>query len=112
VGLVGLFAADLPPIYLKTLEDEADSALAMVETSMAELQTLDAEETVAQDAPELPVDPGGKPRPRPTLRPQSVARSSGTGYSTLDSYAPRGCVATGAGPAANRYALPLTFRLR
>ncbi|MBL9179487.1 MAG: TonB family protein [Verrucomicrobiaceae bacterium] len=56
VGLVGLFAADLPPIHLKTLEDEADSSLAMVETSMAELQTLDAEETVAQDAPELPVE--------------------------------------------------------
>ncbi|MBL9180101.1 MAG: hypothetical protein JNM65_18710 [Verrucomicrobiaceae bacterium] len=159
VGLVGLFAADLPPIHLKTLEDEADSSLAMVETSMAELQTLDAEETVAQDAPELPVeipeaveappesldlpeiaeamtmedifaiptappiqdalkpvDPVVKPKPRPTPhpRPQSVARSSGTGYSTLGSYASAWVRRNWRWPggAANRYPLPLTFRLR
>lgn len=38
VGVIGMFAADLPPIHLKTLEDlDSSTELPMVETSMAEL---------------------------------------------------------------------------
>jgi hypothetical protein len=36
VGVIGMFADDLPPIHLKTLEDLDDAIeLPMVETSMA-----------------------------------------------------------------------------
>lgn len=55
VGIVGMFAADLPSIHLRSLEDDNAADLAMIETSMAELQTLDANEAVAEKEPELPV---------------------------------------------------------
>ncbi len=48
VGLVGMLAADLPPIHLKTLADVMNAEESpLIETSMAELQTLEA----AQDQP-------------------------------------------------------------
>lgn len=58
VGMVGMFAADLPPIHLKTLADlGAVEDLPMIETSMAELQTQEAnEEPVAEEETVLPVE--------------------------------------------------------
>lgn len=58
VGVIGMFAADLPPIHLKTLEDLDESAeLPMVETSMAELLAMEAnEEPSAEIEPVLPVE--------------------------------------------------------
>lgn len=58
VGIIGVFADDLPPIHLKTLAD-LDHAIEqpMIETSMAELQTLEAsEEQPAETEPVLPVE--------------------------------------------------------
>ena len=58
VGIIGMFAADLPPIHLKTLAD-LDNAidLPMVETSMAELLALEASaDQPAETAPVLPVE--------------------------------------------------------
>jgi len=58
VGIVGMFAADLPPIHLKTLQDlETADDLPMIETSMAELQSLaEAEEQPTEQEPLLPVE--------------------------------------------------------
>lgn len=58
VGIVGMFASDLPPINLKTLADLENAAEApMIETSMAELQTLEAtNEPPAESEPVLPVE--------------------------------------------------------
>jgi len=57
VGLLGLFAADLPPIHLRSLEADMATEHAMIETSMAELQTLEAnEEEPAETEPVLPVE--------------------------------------------------------
>lgn len=58
VGVIGMFADDLPPIHLKTLEDlEADKELPMVETSMAELMSMEASaETTAEAEPVLPTE--------------------------------------------------------
>jgi protein TonB len=58
VGIIGMFAADLPPIHLKTLEDLDNAVdLPMVETSMAELLTLEASaDQPAETAPVLPVE--------------------------------------------------------
>jgi len=53
IGIVGMFAADLPPISLKSASDlKVDSELPAIETTMAELQALNAEEPAeAEDAP-------------------------------------------------------------
>ncbi|MHB1081917.1 MAG: energy transducer TonB [Prosthecobacter sp.] len=58
VGVIGMFAADLPPIHLKTLEDLENAVeLPMVETSMAELLAMEAsEEPSAEIEPVLPVE--------------------------------------------------------
>ncbi|WP_395743281.1 TonB family protein [Prosthecobacter sp.] len=58
VGIIGLFAADLPPIHLKTLEDLDEAAeLPMVETSMAELMSMESStEVSAATEPVLPVE--------------------------------------------------------
>jgi TonB family protein len=58
VGIVGMFAADLPPIHLKTLQDlETADDLPMIETSMAELQSLsEAAEQPTEQEPLLPVE--------------------------------------------------------
>jgi len=58
VGIIGMFAADLPPIHLKTLEDLDNAVdLPMVETSMAELMSMDASpDQPAEIAPVLPVE--------------------------------------------------------
>lgn len=53
VGIVGMFAADLPPIHLKTLADiQQGDELPLIETTMAELQALNQDEPApAEDAP-------------------------------------------------------------
>lgn len=58
VGIIGLFAPDLPPIHLKTLEDlAAADDLPAIETSMAELLTLEASDEVpAETEPVLPLE--------------------------------------------------------
>lgn len=56
VGIVGMFAADLPPFHLKSLEADTAADQAMIETSMAELQTLEANEVAAEEEPVLPVE--------------------------------------------------------
>ena len=58
VGVIGMFAADLPPIHLKTLEDLDNVVeLPMVETSMAELLSMEASaEQSAETEPVLPVE--------------------------------------------------------
>jgi TonB family protein len=58
VGVIGMFAADLPPIHLKTLEDLDDSTeLPMVETSMAELMTMgESAEPSTEPEPVLPLE--------------------------------------------------------
>lgn len=58
VGIVGMFATDLPPIHLKSLSDlENATEVPMIETSMAELQTLEATNDVpAETEPVLPVE--------------------------------------------------------
>lgn len=57
VGIIGMFAADLPPIHLKSLEALDESTeLPMVETSMAELMTM-AEASADQPAETEPVLP-------------------------------------------------------
>lgn len=57
VGIIGMFAADLPPIHLKTLEDlDNATELPMVETSMAELMSM-AEASADQPAETEPVQP-------------------------------------------------------
>lgn len=58
VGIVGMFAADLPPIHLRSLADlETAAEMPMIETSMAELQTLEAtNEPPAETEPVLPVE--------------------------------------------------------
>ena len=58
VGIIGMFAADLPPIHLKTLEDLDEAVeLPMVETSMAELLSMEASaEPSAETEPVLPVE--------------------------------------------------------
>lgn len=58
VGVIGMFADDLPPIHLKTLED-LDNAieLPMVETSMAELMSMEASaDQPAETEPVLPTE--------------------------------------------------------
>lgn len=58
IGIIGMCAADLPPIHLKSLAD-LDNAVEvpMIETSMAELQTLEAnEDQPAETEPVLPVE--------------------------------------------------------
>ncbi len=57
-GVIGMFAADLPPIHLRTLEDLDEVVeLPMVETSMAELMSMDASaDQPAQTDPVLPVE--------------------------------------------------------
>ncbi len=57
IGIVGMFAADLPPISLKSATDlKADSELPLIETTMEELQALNAEEPAETEdsAPETP----------------------------------------------------------
>lgn len=58
VGVIGMFADDLPPIHLKTLEDLDDAIeLPMVETSMAELMSMEASpEQPAETETVLPVE--------------------------------------------------------
>ncbi|MDB6004050.1 MAG: hypothetical protein JWR15_1037 [Prosthecobacter sp.] len=58
VGIIGMFAADLPPIHLRTLEDLDNAVeLPMVETSMAELLAMEANAEQASDTePVLPVE--------------------------------------------------------
>ena len=58
VGIIGMFAADVPPIHLKTLEDLDEAVeLPMVETSMAELLSMEASaEPTAETEPLLPVE--------------------------------------------------------
>lgn len=59
VGIVGMFAADVPAYSLKTLEDLVNQQdEPMIETSMAELQALAAaEEQAAEEEPvELPTE--------------------------------------------------------
>ncbi len=58
VGVIGMFADDLPPIHLKTLEDlENATELPMVETSMAELMSMEASaDQPAETEPVLPVE--------------------------------------------------------
>ncbi len=58
VGVIGMFAADLPPIHLKTLEDlDETTELPMVETSMAELLSMEASAQQSAETPEvLPVE--------------------------------------------------------
>jgi TonB family protein len=59
VGVIGMFAADLPPIHLKSLGDlDNATELPMVETSMAELLAMtDAStEQSADTEPVLPVE--------------------------------------------------------
>ncbi|MDI1313476.1 energy transducer TonB [Prosthecobacter sp.] len=55
VGVIGMLAADLPPIHLKTLEDLEETELPMEETSMAELMAMGES---AEDSTEVePVEP-------------------------------------------------------
>ncbi len=57
VGIIGMFAADVPPIHLLSLEDEAADEQVMIETTMAELLTLEAvEDQPAETEPLLPVE--------------------------------------------------------
>ncbi len=58
IGIIGMFAADLPPIHLKSLADLDNAVeMPMIETSMAELQTLEAnEELQTEQEPVLPVE--------------------------------------------------------
>lgn len=58
VGVIGMFAADLPPIHLKTLEDLDESTdLPLMETSMAELQAMgESAEQSTEPEPVLPVE--------------------------------------------------------
>ncbi|OYW70879.1 MAG: hypothetical protein B7Z37_29365, partial [Verrucomicrobia bacterium 12-59-8] len=58
VGIIGMFAADLPPIHLRTLDDLDDSSeLPMVETSMAELLAMEANAEPSADIESvLPVE--------------------------------------------------------
>ncbi|WP_395735752.1 energy transducer TonB [Prosthecobacter sp.] len=57
VGVIGMFAADLPPIHLKSLEDlDQAEEIPMVETSMAELLSM-AETSTEQSADAEPVLP-------------------------------------------------------
>lgn len=57
VGIIGLFAADVPPIHLLSLESETIDEQVMIETTMAELQTLEAiEDQPAETEPLLPVE--------------------------------------------------------
>lgn len=58
VGVIGMFADDLPPIHLKTLEDlDAEVELPMVETSMAELLAMEASaDQPAETEPVLPTE--------------------------------------------------------
>ncbi len=57
VGIIGMFAADVPPIHLLSLEAEAADEQVMIETSMAELLTLEAtEEQPPETEPLLPVE--------------------------------------------------------
>ncbi|MEZ5385848.1 MAG: TonB family protein [Prosthecobacter sp.] len=57
VGIIGLFAADVPPIHLISLESDTVDDQVMIETTMAELQTLEAsEEQLPETEPELPVE--------------------------------------------------------
>ncbi len=53
IGIVGMFAADLPPITMRSAADlKADSELPLIETTMEELQALNAEEPAeAEDSP-------------------------------------------------------------
>ncbi|HRH95507.1 MAG TPA: TonB family protein [Prosthecobacter sp.] len=56
-GIIGIFAADVPPIHLISLEDDVAADQTMIETSMAELQALEAsEEEPAETEPLLPVE--------------------------------------------------------
>lgn len=58
VGVIGMFAHDLPPIHLKSLADLATAEeLPMIETSMAELLTQAAnEDPVAVEETILPIE--------------------------------------------------------
>lgn len=58
VGVIGMFADDLPPIHLKTLEDlDQEVELPMVETSMAELLAMESStDQPAETEPVLPVE--------------------------------------------------------
>lgn len=58
VGVIGIFSGGLPTIHLKTLEDlDEANELPMVETSMAELLSMEASaDQPAETAPVLPVE--------------------------------------------------------
>lgn len=57
VGIIGMFASDLPPIHLKSLGEENEPELPMVETSMAELMSMEASaEQSAETEAVLPVE--------------------------------------------------------
>lgn len=57
VGLIGLMAANLPPIHLRSLEADMADEQAVIETSMAELLTLEtAEEMTPEEETVLPVE--------------------------------------------------------
>lgn len=78
VGIIGMFAADLPPIHLKSLADLDNAVeLPMIETSMAELQTLEASnEQPAETEPLLPVEiPEAIETPPETLDLPEVAEA-------------------------------------
>jgi TonB family protein len=78
VGIIGMFAADLPPIHLKSLADLENAVeLPMIETSMAELQTLEASnEQPAETEPLLPVEiPEAIETPPETLDLPEVAEA-------------------------------------
>lgn len=58
VGVIGVFAADLPPINLLSLEPDSAADQAMIDTSMAELQSMENSEEAAAEPEEtsLPVE--------------------------------------------------------
>lgn len=56
VGVIGLFAADVPFIHLISLEADTAMDQPMVETSMAELQSLETSEETAEEEPVLPME--------------------------------------------------------
>ncbi len=56
-GIVGVFANDLPPIHMKTLEDDIEADLPMEETSMAELLAQgESAEVATETEPVVPVE--------------------------------------------------------
>ena len=78
VGIIGMFAADLPPIHLKTLEDLDEAVeLPMVDTSMAELLSMEASaEPSVETEPVLPVEiPAAIETPPETLVLPEIAEA-------------------------------------